>query len=306
MSSSLRRGQAPVGGGPRGRVAGWSVQAARRNAHWLQSADWGTVDTRTAAGVAFTGTVRKMPTAGEWRARMLALVQWATRTGGVELMHWCVEFQRRGAPHVHAAMFGDAVDPDAVVEVWLRLNPGTLPVGQDCKALGDGHAWAVYVSKHAQRGVGHYQRSRAMLEAAGRREASWFSESAGRMWGIRGDWPMVEALTLEQVEGGADFATVVKRWSIVAGVVDPPWRKADAVSWRGCGGHGRPGAIGQGVILHGDRGDVRADTLEQRAVELGMKPGPFKDTGYPLWHQAYWELTSGDGKAGMVEELWGE
>lgn len=71
-----------------------------------------------------------------------------------------------------------------MVEAWLEIasefaagrrsqfvTPITGPTG-----------WLKYLSKHAARGVGHYQREGS--------PAGW--ERTGRLWGYGGDWPVVE------------------------------------------------------------------------------------------------------------------
>jgi hypothetical protein len=70
------------------------------------------------------------------------------------------------------------------VAVWLRLAAVYRPgeVGQDHREITGPVGWLKYLSKHASRGVAHYQRQG--------KPAGW--ESTGRLWGKGGVWPVVE------------------------------------------------------------------------------------------------------------------
>ncbi|MEZ0580467.1 hypothetical protein [Nocardioides sp. MH1] len=77
------------------------------------------------------------------------------------------------------------------VATWLRLAAayGAASISQDARAITGPEGWLKYLSKHASRGVAHYQRQG--------KPAGW--ESTGRLWGKGGDWPIGEPLkvTLE-------------------------------------------------------------------------------------------------------------
>lgn len=179
---------APVGA-KRGKVVGWSAGAVRRHKRWLYGVVSGEL---TGVGDAVTLTVRDCPASpDEWRGALEALFQ-ALRDAGMIRWHWVVEWQRRGAPHVHLAVYGPegGLERPAFVAVsaWLRITQRwrTLPTGQVCVAITGPVGWLKYLSKHAARGVAHYQRQG--------KPAGW--ETTGRLWGYGGAWP-----TAEPVEG---------------------------------------------------------------------------------------------------------
>ena len=70
------------------------------------------------------------------------------------------------------------------VAEWLRLAApyGAASISQDFVPITGATGWLKYLSKHASRGVAHYQRQG--------KPAGW--ESTGRLWGKGGDWPVVE------------------------------------------------------------------------------------------------------------------
>lgn len=72
--------------------------------------------------------------------------------------------------------------------VWLRLAAEYRPgeVGQEHVEITGPLGWLEYLSKHASRGVAHYQRQG--------KPAGW--ESTGRLYGHGGSWPVVEPLSM--------------------------------------------------------------------------------------------------------------
>lgn len=178
----------PVGG-KRGVVDGWSRSAVRRHTRWLYSVN---ADNLSGIGYAVTLTLADCPpTEKEWtRLRQ----QWAdtlTRSGLVVRSHWVVEWTRRKVPHIHAAVYVPGfVTPYAaqllIVGTWLRLaGPkfGSADRGQHLAPISGAVGWLEYLSKHASRGVNHYQRQ-------GKPEG-W--EKTGRLWGHTGAWPLEDA-----------------------------------------------------------------------------------------------------------------
>jgi len=94
-------------------------------------------------------------------------------------VHWVTEWQKRGAPHLHLAIWfcGDAEQADAkpdgqmecipeayqLLNLWLKIakDCGAGIKGQDVKpiSLTDQQHWLQYQAKHGVRGVSNYQRS---------------------------------------------------------------------------------------------------------------------------------------------------
>lgn len=189
---TMGRGNPTPVGGPRGEVNGWSASAVRRHKRWLYSVDAAGL---TGPGQAVTLTLRDTPASHtEWAALLKRFLQRLRDAGVFTRWHWVVEWQRRGTPHLHLAVYGDGSVSQArvgaeVIRIWMDLTrepyrasnaaqtatPITGPVG-----------WLKYLSKHASRGVAHYQRQG--------KPAGW--EKTGRLWGYGGDWP-----TQDPIEG---------------------------------------------------------------------------------------------------------
>ncbi len=179
----------------RGVVSGWSSASLRRNRAFLYSVD---VDALQAhPGVAFTLTLRDCPpSAAEWTTARDTFLD-ALRHEGFAFIHWVTEWQRRRVPHLHLAVFlppgsDPAVFAGNALRHWLRVAAPYRPSAhaQHVTPIYDALGWNQYLAKHAARGLSHYQRSRASLPEA------WQGSSVGRMWGKRGDWPVIPPMDL--------------------------------------------------------------------------------------------------------------
>ena len=75
---------------------------------------------------------------------------------------------------------------DWTVSTWLRLaaSHGAGQIAQMVVPITGPEGWLKYLSKHASRGVRHYQRQG--------KPAGW--ESTGRLYGHGGMWPRVEPI----------------------------------------------------------------------------------------------------------------
>lgn len=187
----------------RTKCQGWTAHTLRRNRDFLYS-----VDERglSGSGFACTFTVAECPpTHEDWkRVREALFVRY--RRMGLIRAHWLTEWQRRGVPHLHGAFWF----PDALVRSWGNfgdnlachwLSLANAPYGaqlraQNAQPIWDAVGWNQYVSKHAARGLSHYQRNPASIPAG------WRGVGTGRMWGTLGEWPRV-APSLVQLPMGA-------------------------------------------------------------------------------------------------------
>lgn len=183
----------------RGEVRGWSQGAVRRHTRWLYSVDGDNLE-HLGVGFAVTLTLRDTPsTAKEWHALRRAWVRAMEREGMVAL-HWVVEWQKRGTPHLHTAVYFDPValggrDGGRIArELWVdrAARFGAQLGAQYALPIDNLTGWTKYLSKHAARGVRHYQRQGI--------PEGW--EKSGRLWGHTGDWPVVEPEVV-QVLGAA-------------------------------------------------------------------------------------------------------
>ncbi len=168
----------------RGQVEGWSVGATRRNTQFLMSIR---EDELSGSGVALTLTLRDCPaTAAEWHRLRKAWIERMRRAGMVRL-HWITEWQRRGVPHLHAALWlpGHVYDLSTPIRSWCEVADfyGAALRGQHARIIDGPVGWFRYLSKHAARGVKHYQRSFENVPEG------WQSKT-GRVWGHSGDWPL--------------------------------------------------------------------------------------------------------------------
>lgn len=194
-------------------VEGWSDSSTRRNTRFLYS-----IDERKLTGVGFalSLTVRDCPpTADDWKALREAFFQRMRRMGMIR-GHWLTEWQRRGVPHMHAAIWFDEGlwdrDPSPAVSIkshWCQLavDSGAGMKGQHVDAITDSVGWFKYLSKHAVRGLGHYQRSSDSIPTG------W--KKTGRMWGRLGDWPTIDPVryTMDMPAFWA-FRRMVQRWRL--------------------------------------------------------------------------------------------
>jgi hypothetical protein len=225
----------------RGDVVGWSAAAARRNTRFL----W-TVDPLGlhGAGYALTLTMRDTPPTAEEFGRMRAALFERWRRAGMVRAHWVVEWQRRGTPHLHAAVYlprsvsgqtealpqagppavADTrlVDGAKLVVDWLDIAGefGAEWQSQDCKPIFSELGWLEYLAKHASRGAMHYQRQAGMIPEG------W--KKSGRLWGHLGEWPTVEPVDIPDLTA-RDFYLVrriIDRWSLAQArsIEDPQLR----------------------------------------------------------------------------------
>lgn len=203
----------------RGKVLGWTAASVRRHTRWLYSVDTGRL---TGYGYAVTLTIRDTPpSAADWQRLREAWLGWLRRRAMLR-GHWVTEWQRRGAPHMHCALYFDrpltATEQAMILAHWTAL---CVPYGasgrsQTIKPIDGPTGWLQYLSKHAARGVKHYQR-------AGR-PAGW--ESTGRLWGKVGDWPV--EIPLEVPLTSAEYhryRRLVRSWRVANARAAQDWSR---------------------------------------------------------------------------------
>lgn len=200
----------PVGG-KRGVVEGWSRAAVRRHTRWLYSV---LTDDLTGSGWSVTLTLKDCPPDSDsWTRLRREWVDQLTASGVVLRSHWVVEWTRRKIPHLHAAVYvrdGALTEQEVwrlLVGTWLRLSAKyrTADRGQHLAKIDGALGWLEYLSKHAARGVGHYQRQG--------KPDGW--EKTGRLWGYTGTWPREDGaeVTLTREEFYR-FRRLVRSWRL--------------------------------------------------------------------------------------------
>ena len=196
----------------RGDVQGWSTGDTRRNMAFLMSID---TEKLTGAGVTFTLTLRDCPeTADAWHKLRRAFEMRMVRAG-ILRMHWVTEWQRRGVPHLHGVLWWpDIYDMVTIVRSWVEVAEryGAGVRGQHAAPINNAVGWFQYLSKHAARGVLHYQRSAENIPTGWR-------ERTGRVWGKVGDWPVrpVVRVNLQDQNGDGGwfaFRRLCRSWRI--------------------------------------------------------------------------------------------
>lgn len=193
--------------GRRGEVKGWSPAAARRHVAFLQGVDCAAL---TGFGYAVTLTVRDIPDeAVEWsRLRQAWLLR--LRRMGMIRFHWVTEWQQRGAPHLHAAVYFEheltAAGRLDLLRAWLDVagDYGCQVWGQRVEALRDAAAWGRYCAKHSARSSSHRQR-RGM-------PPGW--TKSGRLWGQGGDWPRRVLTFAVDMAGFHQMRRLTRSWRI--------------------------------------------------------------------------------------------
>lgn len=201
----------------RGTVGGWSNASTRSNTRFLYAVE---EQHLTGQGFALSLTLGDCPPSHEdWRQLRERFFQ-RLRDMGLVRAHWLTEWQRRGCPHLHAAVWlprvGDVWQVvrlgDRIIAAWLAVSSvyRAGKGGQHVEPINDSIGWFKYLSKHAVRGIRHYQRSPESIPKGWRR--------TGRMWGYLGKWPLRESMRLEM----SSQAFHVFRRLVRA------WRKADA------------------------------------------------------------------------------
>jgi len=191
----------------RGDCEGWSLSSTRSNTKFLRSV---TETALTGHSLAITLTLRTCPEShDDWHRLRTTFTKRLARMGMVRL-HWLTEWQRRGVPHLHAAVwFETPVDPFKIIYAWLtcaiQYEPNSR--SQNVVPITDSVGWFKYLAKHAVRGAGHYQRSKENIPEG------W--QKTGRMWGKSGDWPVSEPIKIElNNDGFHAFRRIVRGWRI--------------------------------------------------------------------------------------------
>lgn len=197
--------------GDRSTVGGWSHGSTSRNIAFLRSIDETSL---TGSGLALTLTVRDCPpSSDDWHRIRDTFFKRLNRLGLVRL-HWVIEWQKRGVPHLHCAAFFDDTAPTllpaVIVKSWCELvaDYKASPFAQYVLPITDSIGWFQYVSKHAARGVNHYQRSPENIPK------SW-QQKTGRMWGKIGEWSTIPFAEV-YLSDAAFFMLrrIIKRWRI--------------------------------------------------------------------------------------------
>ena len=188
--------------GERTAVKGWTPAAASRNRNALAAIDFEAMLKGRIDQVAFslTLTVGDIPTAADWilyRQQFIQYLRNHLEKGFA--YHWVVEWQERGAPHLHLMIFTTKQRFKTLdcVGAWLRISASCRPlsIGQRLVKLYNNKGWTRYLASHGGRSVRHYQRRAGFLPPG------W--DKSGRLWGKGGRWvkfPEVKFVTFSSYQ----------------------------------------------------------------------------------------------------------
>lgn len=196
LTAGVRPSKQCTPSGLKSDVSGWSLDSSRSNTRFLYSVRAGDL---SGFGLALSLTVRECPeTHEDWKRCREVLLMRLRRLGMLRL-HWLTEWQRRGVPHMHAAVWfedpGDEIERQrielTVLGAWLAITAAyrSRQQSQTVARIVDEVGWLKYLSKHAARGAAHYQRAAQGIPQG------W--QKTGRMWGHVGSWPTDEPIALE-------------------------------------------------------------------------------------------------------------
>lgn len=231
----------------RNEVSGWTSSSSRSNTRFLYSV---VPDQLSGFGYAFTFTIKDLPPSpADWEKLRQKLVKRLRRMGFIRL-HWLTEWQRRGVPHLHGCVyFPEPLTTDqyqSLSKHWLAAAESFKPTiqGQNIKPITSAIGWLEYLSKHAARGVYHYQRNGKPKE--------W--DKTGRMWGKSGEWPTRMAEAEISMNEFHRLRRMCRSWRIADS------RKVIMQPVEGCPGLKLPWANGKRIfsartcLKHKDRG----------------------------------------------------
>lgn len=192
----------------RAAVIGWTRETVRRHTKWLYSVNTPDLD---GYGYAVTLTLKDCPESSErFHALRRSWIRRVERMGSCRV-HWVIEWQRRGVPHLHTAVYFDqALTPlqkFQLVDAWVTVGGpfGAQHLGQYLLPITGAAGWLQYLSKHAARGAAHYQRQG--------KPAGW--EKTGRLWGHTGSWPVTEPMKFDVSQAAFfRYRRLVRAWRI--------------------------------------------------------------------------------------------
>lgn len=199
----------------RAEVTGWSESATRRMIQFLRSVDETSLPITPSGdslqGYAVTLTVRDCPpSSDDWKRLRNAYID-RLRRMGLYRLHWVTEWQRRGVPHLHGAIWlPSSVSWGDLLFHWCQVAEkyGASLRGQYCLEINDAIGWFKYLSKHSARGVQHYQRNPENIPP------EW-QKKTGRVWGKVGIWDTHEPVEFS-ISGPAYYRLrrIIRSWRV--------------------------------------------------------------------------------------------
>lgn len=220
---------------PRSEIRGWAPSSVRRQRNFLYSVQVGQL---TGQGYALTLTMRDTPPSAAALGQVIRAAMKRFERSGVIRLHWVIEWQARGTPHLHMAVYTPEALPLRgweLVNHWLAVAEpyGASWGAQDCKPIESAGGWMKYLAKHAARSAKHYQRQGM--------PPGW--EKTGRLWGHRGDWATAEPMKFDIDRAGwFRLRRMIRAWRLADARLekDPAQRARRIVSARRMLSHRTP------------------------------------------------------------------
>lgn len=166
------------GGGVRGKIRDFSTRSARELLFRARNVEGLVVMVTLTYPGAFPTDGRKVKR--DWAA----LRRWFVHRGLGGL--WFLEFQERGAPHLHVYLNG-RIDKDKLADAWARIvdsgDPHHRDRGTRVEAIREPHAVAAYAAKYANKPE--------------QKEVPASYQEVGRFWGLFGGVKVVPVVEVE-------------------------------------------------------------------------------------------------------------
>jgi hypothetical protein len=193
----------------RGVIKGFSFKSRRRLREKLIAIDWGQIippEGQSKTGYFLTLTYpRQFPDDWQdWKRDLRAFIRRVERRFDLQALLWKLEIQRREAPHFHIVLILRSPVDKRILREWVSLNWFQVVASDDVKHLRAG------------------TNVRPLYGKAGkllRYLSKYFSKpwqaakETGRVWGIIGDLPIGDVLTVTlSWRRWCQFARRVRRW----------------------------------------------------------------------------------------------
>jgi hypothetical protein len=211
----------------RGLITGWSAKSRANMVRRLCTLDYHDLFLPGLLAATLTATYP-----GEWlsvapngravkRHMRLFQLRWKRRFGTAIAGCWKLEFQHRGAPHVHiltaipasitvagfmlwfSETWSEIIDHQDPVERANGLAAGTGVDIQEGARMTDPKRIGVYFSKHGVYAAKDYQNDPP---------SEWAGESVGRFWGVWGLEPAVSSVAVSR-DQALSVARTLRRWN---------------------------------------------------------------------------------------------
>lgn len=223
----------PTVNGFRGEIAGFSLDSRRRLRMKLMAIDWQACDWLWVT-LTYHNTWSEEP--DEWKTNVQTWFKrliraWRNYSGLV----WRLEFQKRGAPHFHLLVgFKRGAAPKAAAfQAWSRQAWAEILDGADDKHLVKHGCRVCEVCDYQNMGalLGYLVNELGKVQQQSRKNEMGISLPTGRVWGVKGDLPMVSIADIDFADE-VEFEKFIKRVN-ERSVIDGDYFSKITTNWSG-------------------------------------------------------------------------